>query len=130
MAALYRHWQVHEIPVQPHILQRSFRRSRGSLTRLLFALLLLVLPLFQQSIRSLRAPRRFWAAPRGQGFWEKNIRGLSCEMGRSHPDWDENQYLQHFRMSRDTFWYLVQTFGKYFKNRIRICNVHYPLPKG
>ena len=97
--------------------QRSFRRSRGSLTKLLFASSLLVLPPFQQMVRSLRASRRFWAAPRGQGFWEKNVRGLWCEMRRSYPDWEENQYLQHFRMSKDTFWYLVQTFGKYFEKQ-------------
>ena len=36
-------------------------------------------------------------------------------MGRPHPDWEEKQYLQHFRMSKDTFWYLSQRFGKYFK---------------
>ena len=26
-----------------------------------------------------------------------------------------NCYLQHFRMSKDTFWYLCQTYGKYFE---------------
>ena len=38
-------------------------------------------------------------------------------MGRSYPDWEENQYLQHFRMSKDTFWYLVQTFDRYFEKQ-------------
>ena len=94
--------------------QHSLRRS---LMRLLFTSSILVLPLFQQMIRSLRAPRRFWAAPRGQGVWEKTVHGLWREMGRSYPDWEENQYLQHFCMSKDTFWYLAQTFGKYFEKQ-------------
>ena len=97
--------------------QRSFRRSHGSLTKLLFASLLLVLPPFQLMVCSLRALRQFWAAPRGQGFWEKNVRGLWCEMRRSFPDWEENQNLQHFRPSKDTLWYLIQTFGKYFEKQ-------------
>ena len=36
-------------------------------------------------------------------------------MGKIYPDWEQNCYLQHFRMSKDTFWYLCQTYGKYFK---------------
>lgn len=36
-------------------------------------------------------------------------------MGRRYPDWEESQYLQHFRMSKDTFWYLSQTYGKYLE---------------
>ena len=75
----------------------------------------MVLPPFQRIIRSLRASRRFWAAPRGLGFWEKNVCGLWVSMGRPYPDWEEKQYLQHFWISKDTFWYLSQRFGKYFK---------------
>ena len=36
-------------------------------------------------------------------------------MGRRYPDWEESQYLQHFRMSKDTFWYLSQMYGKYLE---------------
>ena len=36
-------------------------------------------------------------------------------MGKIYPDWEQNCYLQHFRMSKDTFWYLCQTYGKYFE---------------
>ena len=120
VAASYCHQQVHELTVQPHILcapQHSFRRSCGSLANLLCASSLLVLPPFQQMVRSLRALQRFRAAPRGQGFWEKNIHGIWCEMGRSYPDWKENLYLQHFRISKDTYWYLIQKFGKYFEKQ-------------
>ena len=95
--------------------QRCLRRSRGSLHRLLSWSSLLVLPPFQDVIRRLRAPRRFWAAPREQGFWEKDVCFLWRNMGRIYPDWEQNFYLQHFRMSKDTFWYLCQTYGKYFE---------------
>ena len=36
-------------------------------------------------------------------------------VGKVYPDWEQNCYLQHFRMSKDTFWYLCQTYGKYFE---------------
>ena len=81
--------------------QRCLRRSRGSLHRLLSWSSLLVLPPFQDVIRRLRAPRRFWAAPREQGFWEKDVCFLWRNMGRIYPDWEQNCYLQHFRMSKD-----------------------------
>ena len=95
--------------------QRRPPSSRGSLSRLLSWSSLLVLPPFQDMVRSLRAPRRFWAAPREQGFWEKDVCLLWRNMGKIYPDWEENCYLQHFRMSKDTFWYLCQTFGKHFR---------------
>ena len=95
--------------------QRYLPRSRGSLSQLLSWSSLLVLPPFQDVIRSLRAPRRFWAAPREQGFWEKDVCLLWRNMGKIYPDWEQNCYLQHFRMSKDTFWYLYQTYGKYFE---------------
>ena len=95
--------------------QRCLPRSHGSLSRSLSWSSLLVLPPFQDVIRSLRAPRRFWAAPREQGFWEKDVCLLWRNMGKIYPDWEQNCYLQHFRMSKDTFWYLCQTYGKYFE---------------
>ena len=38
-------------------------------------------------------------------------------MGRKYPDWEDAQYLQHFRMSKDTFWFLSQTYGKYLERQ-------------
>ena len=35
-------------------------------------------------------------------------------MGSRWPDWEEKQYLQHFRMTKDTFWYLCNTYGRFF----------------
>ena len=95
--------------------QQCLRRSRESLSRLFFVPSLLALPPFQDIIRSLRAPRRFWAAPRQRGFWEKDVCEMWRRMGRRYPDWEESQYLQHFRMSKDTFWYLSQMYGKYLE---------------
>ena len=85
--------------------QRNLRRSRAAQSASLFWSSLLFLPPFQQVIRSLRSRRRFWAAPREQGFWEKDVCLLWRSMGRIYPDWEENQYLQHFRVSKDSFWY-------------------------
>ena len=63
-------------------------------------------PPFQDVVRSIRASRRFWAAPREQGMWEKDVCFLWRSMGRKYPDWEDSQYLQHFRISKDTFWFL------------------------
>ena len=95
---------------------RSLRKSHVALSTSLWSSLL-ILPPFQQLIRSLRSPRRFWAAPREQGFWEKDVCLLWRSMGRIYPDWKDKQYLQHFRVSKDTFWYLCQTYGKHFKKQ-------------
>ena len=45
-------------------------------------------------------------------------------MGRIYPHWEEKQYLQHFRVSKDSFWYLCQTYGK---KKQTTCLRH-PLP--
>ena len=42
-------------------------------------------------------------------FWSRKF----CDV--RYPDWEESQYLQHFRMSKDTFWYLSQMYGKYLE---------------
>ena len=107
---------------------RSMRRSRVA-QAMSFWSSLLFLPPFQQVIHSLRSPRRFWAAPREQGFWEKDVCLLWRSMGRIYPDWEENQYLQHFRVSKDSFWYLCQTYGKYFKKQTTRLRRPLPPPK-
>ena len=66
--------------------QRCLARSRGSLSRFISWSSLLALPPFHDIIRSLRAPRRFWAAPREQGFWEKDVCLLWRNMGKTYPD--------------------------------------------
>ena len=58
-------------------------------------------------------PCRVWAAPREQGFWDVCL--LWRSMGRIYLDWEDKQYLQHFRVSKDTLWHLCQTYGKHFK---------------
>lgn len=54
--------------------------------------------------------------PRECSFWEKDV----CDMWRRkvqrYQDWEENQNLQqHFLISKDTFWYLSHTYGKYLE---------------
>ena len=74
-------------------------------------------PPFQELVRSIHAPQRFWAAPRERGMWEKEVCFLWRTMGRMCPDLEDAQYLQHFRMSEDTFWFLSQTYGKYLERQ-------------
>ena len=110
--------------------QRSLRRSRGSLTRLLFTSSLLVLPPFQQMIHSLQAPRRFWAAPRGQGFWKKNyvVYGMKWEdlilTGK------RNSTCIIFASPKTPCGISPRRLASTSRNKIRICDVHNPLPRG
>ena len=92
--------------------QRYLRRSRPSAQLRQVS----TFAVFSQVLLPLhRASRRFWAAPRRLGFWEKDVCRLWRRMGRSYPDWENNQYVQNFRMSKDTFWFLSQTYKKYFE---------------
>jgi len=71
----------------------------------------------QRIFSSLRLPQRFWAADRTHGFWEKDVCLLWHNLGKTYPDWEDNRYLQHYRMSKDTFWYVSQTFGGDFETQ-------------
>ena len=110
--------------------QHSLRRSCGSLTRLLFTSSLLVLPLFQQMICSLRALRRFWAAPRGQGFWEKNVRGQWREMEDLILTGKRTSTCNIFACPKTPSGISPRRLASTSRNRIRICDVHYPQPRG
>ena len=101
---------------------RSLLKSTVALLTALWSLPL-ILPPFQQLICSLPSSWRFWAATREQGFWEKDVCLLLRSMRRIFPDWEDKQYFQHFRVSKDTFLYLCQTYGKYFKQQT--THVHY-----
>ena len=50
-------------------------------------------------------------------------------MGRKYPDWEDSQYLQNFRMSKDTFWFLVRTYGRYFCKKDTQMRRSIPAPK-
>ena len=50
-------------------------------------------------------------------------------MGTPFPDWEESQYLQHFRMSKDTFWYLSHRFAAYFEKQNTQLRRALPPPK-
>ena len=64
---------------------RCLPRSHGSLSRLLPWSSLLVLPPFQDVIHSLRAPRRFWAAPSRTGLLGEGRVSLMAEHGEDLP---------------------------------------------
>ena len=53
---------------------------------------------FSRALTLLRRGRRFWAAPRGVGVWETQFLSSFRVVGRLFPDWEDEQYLQHFRM--------------------------------
>ena len=38
-------------------------------------------------------------------------------MGEQFPDYEERQYLQHFRMDKGTFWCVCETYGKLLKKK-------------
>ena len=95
---------------------RSLRKSCLAMSMSLWSSLL-ILSSFQQLIHFLRSSQRFWAAPREQGFWEKDVSLLVRSAGRIYLDWEDKQYLKHFRVSKDIFWYLCQTYGRYFKKQ-------------
>ena len=113
--------------------QRNLRRSRAAQSASLFWSSLLFLPPFQQVIRSLRSRRRFWAAPREQGFWEKDVCLLWRSMGRIYPDWEENQNIRpdvdnlplcvgiplRFRPLRSCSHLLACSFAGSTENRLR-----------
>ena len=77
--------------------------------------LLLLMPPVQRLIRKLRCPRRFWVAPRGQGFWQNEVTFNWKNLGERLADWEEKQYLQHYRISKRTLWFLVERYGVLLK---------------
>lgn len=74
-------------------------------------------------VKKLKRNRRFWTAPRGPGFWEKDVRGTWVELGNLHADWEDVQYLQRYRMTKATFWYLYRRYGwRLEKERTKLRN--------
>ena len=66
---------------------------------------------FVMFFASFRMQRRFWVAPKVEGFWEKNVMGTWASHGASFPDWEDNQYVETYRMTKSTFWYLCRRSG-------------------
>ena len=93
------------------------RRSRNR-KRLLLQLMSTVLLLSPAVQPYLRSPRRFWCADRGlHGFWETEVNLNWITMGNQFADWEEKQYLYHYRVSKATFLYLCNSYGKYMKKK-------------
>ena len=88
--------------------ERRFRFHRSSsfdpTTRLLAQILSEQSSL--EMIVKLRRRRRFSAAHRGDGIWESQFLGTFHHMGQDFPDWEDAQYSQHFRLTKDVFWRL------------------------
>ena len=106
--------------------ESSYRSRRARLFRSSWTAIL-ILPPFQELVRCLRSPRRFWAAPRYQGFWEKDVCDIWKRMRNVYPDWEDKQYLQHYRMM-ESFWYLCERYGQFFKKET--TNMRQPLTPG
>ena len=85
------------------------RRKKRHMLLVSSTMLLAMLPKFH------RSPRRFWSAPRGKGFWENEVSFNWRNMGREFSDWEEKQYLLNYRVSKSTFWFLCETYGKLMK---------------
>ena len=103
---------------------RSLRKSRLAMSMSLRSSLL-ILSSFQQLIHSLWSSQWLWAAPREQGFWEKDVSLLWRSMGRIYLDWEDKQYLQHFRVSKDIFGISAKLMASISRNKPPICGVHY-----
>ena len=95
-----------------------------------YTALLLLMPSIQRLIYTLRrSPRRFWSAPRGQGFREREVSFNWKNMREQFADWEEKQYLQHYQVSKGTFWFLCETFGVVLKKEETCLRCSVPFPK-
>ena len=66
--------------------QQAWCRSRRVQSRSQFNSMMFFPP-FQELTCSIQAPRHFWAAPREQGIWEKDMCFLWRTMGRKYLTW-------------------------------------------
>ena len=56
-------------------------------------------------------------APRVEGFCEKDAMGTWVSHSASFPDWEDNRYVETYRMTKHTFWYLCMRYGKLMKKQ-------------
>ena len=49
-------------------------------------------------------------------------------MGNVYPDWEDKRYLQHYKMTKESFWYLCECYGQFFKKET--TNMRQPLTSG
>lgn len=109
----------------------GFRHWADEDAELQTQLLLLVLgsPLFRDLLPRTRRARRFWAAPRGQGVWETQFLGTFCRVGEHFPDWENDQYITHLRMTKDAFWRLHRKYGYHFEHQVTQFRLPVPSDK-
>ena len=75
---------------------------------------------------SFRMEKRFWVATRVEHFWEKDVMGTWVSHSAGFPDWEDNQYVETYRMTKDTFGYLCRRHGKLMKKQN--TRIHCPVP--
>ena len=49
---------------------------------------------------SFQMERRIWVAPIVEGFWEKDVIGTWVSHGAGFHDWEDNQYVETYRMTK------------------------------
>ena len=107
---------------------QSSGRSSSFIGLTMFQLLgvLLSQPEFANALTLVRRARRFWSAPRGDAVWETQFLRTFRLVGRLYPDWEDDQYVQHFRMRKDAFWRLHRKYG-YLLER-QVTQFRHPIP--
>ena len=73
---------------------------------------LLAHPLFFQTLVRMRRSRRFWAALRSSGIWEKEFLDNFETMAEDYPDWTDQQYHTNLRFTKDAFWRIHRQYGQ------------------
>ena len=108
-----------EIPSYDNFLRYGFRHTSvktGFPRKLmppsvLHSMDMLMNPYVWQLLKQLRRQGRFWTAPRGAGFWEKDVQGTWRKHALAFPDWEDKQYLDRYRVTKATFWFLFRRYA-------------------
>ena len=101
---------------------RSFSQDAESTLPGDLLLLVLSSPLFIDLLK-LRRRKRFWAAARGHGVWETQFLNNFSIMGMRYPDWENAQYIHHFRLSKDAFWRMHRKYGHLFDRQVTVLRM-------
>ncbi|XP_063003354.1 uncharacterized protein LOC134413155 [Elgaria multicarinata webbii] len=93
------------------LLRRSKLRAALCRTRLA------MLAAYGDYVRETR--RRFWVRPRSKDWWENFVL----------KEWDDEQWLSHFRMSRGTFFEIVEELRPHLDRRLTVMRRPIPVEK-
>lgn len=81
-------------------------------------LLLFSVPTLLRWLSRFRRTRRFWSAPRGAGVWELQFLGTFRLVGRRFADWEDDRYMEHFRVSKEAFFRLHRKYGRLLERQV------------